>query len=339
MSDKSIELRICPKCGSTEYLENYPAPGTTICSICAHEIIKITLKETDANFSLKDNCPYCGKGSDESEIFYAEGLITVYKCKGCEKLDGYLELAETFYCDEMRNDGDYSGKAAAIAEVEGSQIFSASKCQEFVKTLHEKEKDPQEICRKQFNALVSKKHQTMQMYGVESETIHRATRELTYFIESKGPFTGKQLQSLLSAAIDLSQDDLIRMRKFKGNKITKRQMERIFGIDNKTTQKWKNILKENRKPLRLIIRAHQINEQFEEDLWAEIPKEIKSVSRLEKPRKGKCDCCGQIKFLNWRINYANESWSDACEDDYDSLKTCSLKHEWKIESIFPPSRN
>ncbi|MGA3288753.1 MAG: hypothetical protein ABSD42_00740 [Candidatus Bathyarchaeia archaeon] len=38
MSEKSLEFKLCPSCGSTEYIENYPAPGVSICEECGHEV-------------------------------------------------------------------------------------------------------------------------------------------------------------------------------------------------------------------------------------------------------------------------------------------------------------
>ena len=45
MTEKNFEFKLCPDCGSTEYMENYPTPGTSICDDCGHEITSIALKE------------------------------------------------------------------------------------------------------------------------------------------------------------------------------------------------------------------------------------------------------------------------------------------------------
>jgi len=61
MSDKSLEFKICGHCGSIEYLEDYPVPGTSICADCAHEIIKIPLRELPEEEIIQQRCPSCGK--------------------------------------------------------------------------------------------------------------------------------------------------------------------------------------------------------------------------------------------------------------------------------------
>ena len=336
MSDKSLELKLCPKCGSIEYLEDYPAPGTSICAFCSHEIVTITLRETAENFSMKHKCPFCGKEGNREDILYVANNITVYKCKGCEKLDGRWEVDQAGDSDEYFKDGLYGHKSVAIAEKEGSPIYPASKAKELAKALRATEKDPEEKRKKELAELIHEKRQKMQQIGVESQTIERAIREMSFFVEreeGKGFLTKKQLESLFSGAVTLAQEDLVRMGKFKGKRITERQMEEIFNTDRKTTRKWKKVLKENRKPFKFKIWARQSEDQIE-DSKAEIPTEIKSFAKLEKPHKEYCDFCGQIKLLTRRINYANSSWSDICEDSYETLKTWSLEHEWKIEALF-----
>ena len=59
------EFTLCPHCGSTEYLENYPAPGISACTKCGHEVTKIPLKEMSEEEILKQNCPFCGKEGEE----------------------------------------------------------------------------------------------------------------------------------------------------------------------------------------------------------------------------------------------------------------------------------
>jgi hypothetical protein len=92
------------------------------------------------------------------------------------------------------------------------------------------------------------------------------------------------------------------------------------------------------KALFYIARALRVCARREEGQTAnsnvEIPNEIKLILKLEKPYKGKCDFCEQIKLLNWRIKYTNGSWSDICEHNYERLKEYSLEHEWQIEKYF-----
>jgi predicted RNA-binding Zn-ribbon protein involved in translation (DUF1610 family) len=247
MSDKSLEFKLCPKCGSTEYLEDYPDPGKSICTGCGTEIVTITLRKTAEKFSVKHKCPFCGKEGNREDRLGKTG-ITVYKCKGCGKLDGLLEVGILDDSEEYFSDDLYSHKSVAIAEKEGRPLYSASKAKEVAKALRAKEKDPEEKCKKELAELIREKRQKMRQIGVESQTIERAIREISFFIEreeGEGLLTKKQLESLFSGAATLAQEDLLRMVKFKGKRITERQMEEIFNTDRKTTRKWKKALKKN----------------------------------------------------------------------------------------------
>ena len=181
MSEKSLEFKLCPSCGSTEYIENYPTPGVSICEECGHEVTSIALKviqeaEEETLFS-KRSCPFCGDKSqtDDDLLFsngsFKSGEITVFKCSACGKLDGYRILPFTFAINEEVDDGDFSRKAVAIAKTEGHFIYSGSVSKKIVKALKEKEKDPVEICRKHFQLLAKEKSHKMLGIGVEPLTI------------------------------------------------------------------------------------------------------------------------------------------------------------------------
>ena len=144
-------------------------------------------------------------------------------------------------------------------------------------------------------------------------------------------FTKKQLESLLSAAIALTQDDLIRISNFR-TKITERQMENIFDVDRKTMRKWKKILRENHSPQQLIVYAHLGLEEFA-NRKTEIPKDLQAVRKIENPQKGKCDFCEQNKLLVWQLEYSFGLWNKICQDSYERLKGYSLEEEWKIENL------
>ena len=96
MTEKILELKLCPNCGSTEYMENYPTPGTSICDDCGHEITSIVLKELKRTLSkyffARRKCSSCGLQDPAEESLlddFSFFRVVVYKCKRCGKLDGY----------------------------------------------------------------------------------------------------------------------------------------------------------------------------------------------------------------------------------------------------------
>ena len=83
------EFRLCPNCGSTEYLENYPTPGFLICGICTQRTIKIPLTEMTEEEIYATNCSSCGKEGEDGETLFENDKVVVFKCKKCGTIDGY----------------------------------------------------------------------------------------------------------------------------------------------------------------------------------------------------------------------------------------------------------
>jgi hypothetical protein len=170
------------------------------------------------------------------------------KCKECGKFEGYKFPDSDFvgYYDAP-TDNSYGPLTVKIAEQEGRHIYSASKYQEFAKTLRarERERRPIEKCKKQLNSLINSKTREMNDTGISSETIKILREEVEGLLEMKGPVTRKQLSSILAATLSLIQkSDQIYYRKTLGKKVTDQQLEKIFDVTRKTIRKWRRILHE-----------------------------------------------------------------------------------------------
>lgn len=322
---------ICPNCGSTEYLEDYPVAGKTICANCFHEPVSLKLKVVQTYGKIARDCPSCGKKRENDDIllFDDDTLTFVYKCTKCEKLQGYSTLDAGGL---ERDDNDYDAFSAKIAQQEGKSVYTLSKAKDIARKLKRKERGPIQKCKKRLSLLIREKNPIMKSVGIGSRTINKAMLEAQFFIEKNGPYTEKQLRSILSAAIYLAQEALMRRGKILKKEITERQLKSLFDVDRKTIRKWKRNLKENRGTLRIGVKTRQMDGQSTYAI-VEIPKEIASVIRLEKPYKDKCDFCEETKLLNWRIKYTNGSWSDICKSSFERLKDQSLEHEWEIEKV------
>jgi hypothetical protein len=256
MDDKSLKLKICPKCGSTDYFENFPAPGLSICAKCGQEIMLINLREMPFEEIIQQPCPFCAKEGEEDDTLLEEENILVYKCKRCGKLDGYriaLEPPDGIGPAPRQHsiDPQKKQKPVSLYKLEGYKpVYSAEDAERMSKLLKNAENDPKEKSKKKLELIIFKIHKKMERYGIAQETISRARWKVSCFIEREGPFTEKQLQSQFSAAISLAQDDLIKNGGFYRKKITQRQMKEIFKVDRKTIRKWKNKLSDT-KPKRL----------------------------------------------------------------------------------------
>ena len=323
MKTDLIEFGICPKCGSTEYIEDYPVKGKQVCIKCGHENV-IELKLVVTGRQILDICPFCGKEREDDDIFFERDDITVFKCRKCEKLDGYK--FPDFSGDDYYFDfGSHDPLSAKIAEQEGKHIYSAARYEEFAEALRKKEKarEPIEKCKKQLGFLISNKTREMNDAGISFETIKIVREEVQGFLEREDPVTEKQLNSLFAAALYLIQkSDQIYYRKSLGKKVTEHQLEKIFGVTRKTIRKWKGILQKHSlfsRNFRLLVLTHQVDGQTKE-ATVEIPEEVESLTKLEKPYKDKCDFCQELRILCWRVRFIDGSWSDICENSYEFIE-------------------
>jgi len=110
MKDNSIQLTLCPSCGSTYYLENYPVQGTSTCTDCGHGVTSVSLIEIQGEIEdVSSICTSCGKDNEAEDPIFEEDNKFVYKCAVCGKLEGYLMLPPTFWDDERIDDNVLMG--------------------------------------------------------------------------------------------------------------------------------------------------------------------------------------------------------------------------------------
>jgi predicted RNA-binding Zn-ribbon protein involved in translation (DUF1610 family) len=234
MKENSLEFKLCPSCGSTQYLENYPTQGTSICAECGHEITAIALKviqEEDEETSYA--CPSCGKENETKEALI-DGYEVLLKCKACSKLYGYRILPSTGWDSETLDNNDFDRKAVAIAKTEGKLIYSVKSTKKEKKSV---------VNSKQLERIADEKTETLKTMGIRLEIINLAIEKARIFITNEGPFTEKQLKSLFSASFILTQSNLLESGEIRGKNLTECQIAEIFDVDRKTTRKWKKILR------------------------------------------------------------------------------------------------
>src|SRR5665648_383579 len=118
METKLTIFKVCPNCGSTEYLENYPTPGATACVACMHEMTEIPLKEL-SYYPESMNCSSCEKEKEQVETLYEDDFVLVIKCRTCKKIEGYCLDPESQYNNEDLDESYFSGKDIAKAKKEG----------------------------------------------------------------------------------------------------------------------------------------------------------------------------------------------------------------------------
>jgi transposase len=315
LKNDQIEFEICPQCGSVDIIEDYPSLGKLLCTQCGNEGEKIKLEN-----GFFDSCRFCGKERKEHDTFFEDDNVLIYKCEKCGKLSGCVVFSDFVY----GFDGVPDSFSVKIAKTEGSYIHPESKCREWEKELRKKENDLGEKCKKQLDYLIYAKQNKLFDLGISREIIDVAMSKAKIFIDRHGTQTNKKINCLLPAAL-LSVTE---------KKLTERQLEKIFGVTRKTIRKWKEILqkepKKERPPLKLGLRAY-IAEGKSRRIVVEIPTEIKSIARLEKPFEAKCHFCENIELLSWRVRYVNGSWSDICEKSYELLNDFATEYGWKIE--------
>ena len=97
---KTRDVSICPNCGSTDFLPDYPAPGTGTCMECGKEIIKLELENTPSK-KTPEKCSSCNTVLDcireeENEDF------AVFKCSRCGKISGYQKRHSAEFGSDRR---------------------------------------------------------------------------------------------------------------------------------------------------------------------------------------------------------------------------------------------
>jgi hypothetical protein len=144
----------------------------------------------------------------------------------------------------------YDPLSVKIAKQEGRKAkkiklpIKASRLAEFRKSLRKREKDPIEKCKEQLQRFIVEKTGEMNAAGISTETINSSRRKVADYLKGK-PVTHRQLTSLLAAAIyEASHEELVGVGSFRrvGEKISERQLEKIFGVTRKTIRKWRKRL-------------------------------------------------------------------------------------------------
>jgi len=266
MSAEHLELKLCVSCGSTKILEDYPAPGLSICCDCGREVacvpLKVISEDYEEEFLCKNYvCPHCHKKDDSDDLLNNDDGFVVLKCNACGKLDGYKVLPSTGMSNEdWINDGNFDGKAAFLAKNEGHFVFSASATQKIVKDIQEHQNDPVVLCQRSFERLLEEKTEGLNRLGLDRHAIDYARVVARKFIASKGPFTENQLEYLLCGVIVFAQDELPSINKSLeeisvnrnsqpavANRVSERKISELLNVDRATTGKWKKMVIKDRK--------------------------------------------------------------------------------------------
>lgn len=223
----SIEFVICPNCSSTDCLENYPNQGEKLCTKCGHQSEKITLTVIQEDEEISD-CYFCGKQNNECEPFFEDADITIFKCKNCEKLNGY-KILDSLDFGYIYDDA-YDSLPVKKAKAKKHSIISTSKNKDIKKEFKKRKTDALEKCKNQLDYLICSLEQELSAENINHEITNSAKKKVVSYIELMGPQTNNKLRCLFVAAL------------LTKNIFTERQLEKIFGITRKTLRKWKNIL-------------------------------------------------------------------------------------------------
>jgi hypothetical protein len=229
--DNSAQFILCPKCGSTDYLENYPTQGNSTCTKCGHQATPLMLKVIQEELEgIPSACSSCGKEDENSSPFFSSRDKVVYKCKACGKLDGYLLLPVVFNYEDGIDDNRFDGKSLRQAKTEGKLVYPNHS--------NKKKLTPTNYVKDQ----IDEKKEILSKMGVDFETINFAIEKAINHLTHKQLYTDKQLEHIFPAALILVQNSLSGLGKLKGSKLNERQLEEIFKTNRKTTRKWKEIL-------------------------------------------------------------------------------------------------
>lgn len=327
MQMNKTEFRLCPKCGSTESLEDYPAPGMSICVKCGAELIKIPLTEISEDRIYEQDCSFCGAEGEEGDDLFDNGFVVVYKCKKCGTIDGYSVVKQAYDSGDSSYDGNYSYETIKIAQKEGTpNLFSAAKYKEIAKALKKQEKDAQEQNKRYLFKLEKEKTPLLLKIGVRKETIKEAIFSVQNIIEKTENMTQKHINILFAAKILQLEEHAFRTRDIPKKLANESNISEITNVDRKTLRKWKNLLKEKYDKTKLSIQVHKQDGESDFAL-IDIPDDIAEVVKLDQPYVGECQFSLKNCRLEWRIKYQNETWSDISQNAYELFKQLYWEHK------------
>jgi Zn ribbon nucleic-acid-binding protein len=250
------KVAICPKCGSADYLEDYPTLGKRTCGDCGHEIADITLKPVLGFNGIPKSCPSCGPSSKRKDIAYDfDEYVQVLKCQQCGKLEGY-KIINIYDTTHQVYDKQHSGLTVKIAENEGKPILSTQVNRKIAAALKKSVNSPKGKCQMWLTTMIKQMSKTLERIKIDALILSRATNQARREIQRNGPLTEKQLQILYPAALLEAQETLLILGEVASKAATERQLEKIFNVDRKTLRKWKKRLL-NEKPKSVL--SHQID--------------------------------------------------------------------------------
>jgi hypothetical protein len=197
-----------------------------------HFKIETTLREDD----IQDNCERCGKELDD--LYSRNALdydLVVLKCPQCKAIYAYL-------IDCTKDDDDWSDldnsepmNDHSAPRIKNPEKVLPKKCA----AVYSKAISQQEDKTKELNKLIEYKLPELYRIGLSLATINLARSIVAREINAGS--TTKHLTTLLAAAIYAKANGVTTsgsLWQHKGEGITERQLEEIFGVSRKTIRKW-----------------------------------------------------------------------------------------------------
>ncbi|MDQ1279565.1 MAG: hypothetical protein QG670_827 [Thermoproteota archaeon] len=313
-----LVLEICPRCGSTDYIKDYPEQGRDVCENCGSDIKKVPLVEKDDEEELPDNCPLCGEKLEEDPLCNWSDMY-IEKCGKCGNLVGYRFLGDDDWFDDPFADDDrYDSLQVEIAGQEGKSIYSASWAKRYLKEVekHKKKILPITECIKRADKLLAEKRPQLEEAGIGPGVIEDIRRDIHYYLEQEEPFTDNQLRQIIAAYFSrIQKAEQAPNRTRLEKEVTDGQLEKIFSTTRKTIRKWRDIVRQDE------IFLHETEMQFKaSNIYGRkirkriiLPDHIMSYSTIRQPETGTCNRCGELKRLIRLLTFKDNSSSQICQ--------------------------
>jgi len=209
------------------------------------EAIHFEIKNVTSSEQTMDNCDRCDQEldelywRDEHSKFGSVSDLVVFKCPRCKAVYAY------FIDNSINDDGDLSYDTRPISDqydpmTKNPKKSLPKKCaSNYSKSLKEQEHRTEEL-----NKLVQSKINQLYGIGLSLATVNLARGEIVRYRYTNGKLTTKKLTALLAAAIYAKANTTTTNGscwKHKGEGISERQLEEIFGITRKTIRKWSEL--------------------------------------------------------------------------------------------------
>lgn len=211
------------------------------------EKVDMTIKTLSEEEEIPDNCPKCkheltdvySRPEEQLQCINAFDLI-VLKCQECNQLYAFWVMSESpddTFTEEIKDEHVVEGRIIETGQMgrRNRSVFP----KKFIEAYKKETSNPNNV-NERLNQLVNTKLSALHKAGIGLDTINYARNKVISYLRNENPHE-KNLTTLLAAAIYVTANGVTTHSEswqHRGEGISERKLEEIFGVTRKTLRKW-----------------------------------------------------------------------------------------------------